>query len=313
MLRTAANLLLILIVFIPAACVEIPHEPGSQPAKTPENVDSPSGPAPPARAQSRSVVREEKAYRIERVDFNPISARLWRPTGGGPHPAILLLPGIWGDRNMEDFANRLVKEGFVCLQLSSERYLQRIRSQKKMTLDDLADLIHDQVVESDRMLGWLKEQEDVDPDRIGVLGVSIGAILATLLTEQDENIRAAAFVLGGGNLPEIMAAPQGYVKRRLRNRIMTENGLNEEQFKKAAVDSFERVDPLSFPGRLEAGRILMVNGRFDNVIPYKNAKELWMELGRPDWLVLPAGHYTASFFLSYITHRVADHFVQQFG
>jgi dipeptidyl aminopeptidase/acylaminoacyl peptidase len=174
----------------------------------------------------------------------------------------------------------------------------------------LADTIKLQVTEAKQLLHWLSAQPSVDPDRIGILGMSIGAIIASLLAESDDHIQAAAYILGGGNLSEIMASPQGYVKRRVREKIMTQNGMTPEEFQKAAAETLKPVDPLTFAGRLEPERIFMVNGRFDDVIPYKNAKELWNALGQPDWLVIPTGHYTASFFMPYIRHRISEHFIQ---
>jgi fermentation-respiration switch protein FrsA (DUF1100 family) len=135
--------------------------------------------------------------------------------------------------------------------------------------------------------------------------------VGSLLTESNDQITAAAYLLGGGNLPEILAAPQGYVKGRIRSRIMLHNGWSTEEFKKEAVTALKSVDPLTYAGRLDAKRILMVNGRFDQVIPYPNARELWEALGEPVWIVLPVGHYTASFFNRYVRYRVAGHFMAE--
>ena len=262
---------------------------------------------------NKSTLLKEDSYQIERINFNTHLSNYWRPLEEGKRPAILLLPAIWGDRYLEGFARKLVNNGFICLQMSSSRYLKRLRDVGSKGLDSLAEVIRYQLTEADQTLNWLIKQEEVDPDRIGVLGISIGAIIASLLTEQNENIEAAAYLLGGGNLPEIMVAPQGYVKKRLREQIMTSQGLTLEAFKREAIKSLTPVDPLQYAGRLDPNRIFMVNGRFDHVIPYENAKELWEALGQPTWLVLPAGHYSASFFLSYIRHRVKKHFVEQLG
>ena len=302
----------LLILPLTASCIEYPYEAGNVQRPHHRSIERLFEGAPAALSFKRTVVLKEKTYIVEQIQFNPISARLWRPVKEGKHPAILLLPAIWGDRYMEGFARKLVQEGFICLQLPSRRYLDRVRSQDQIKVEDLAQLLRSQVIEADQFLAWLYKQPHVDTDRIGVMGISIGAIIASLLTEQNDRIQAAAYVLGGGNIAEIMAAPQGYVKRKLRERIMSENGMTEAEFKEAAVRSFKIVDPLTYAGRLDAERILMINGRFDKVIPYKNARELWQALGQPNWVVLPAGHYTASIFLRYVRHRVTDHFSDQF-
>lgn len=311
MKSTAQRILLLCFGLLITACVEYSHDPETiGPAKS----EAPalfSDQAQPLVLVTRSVANEEKTFVVEWIQFNPLMARLWRPVGEGPYPAVLLLPAIWGDRAMERIARELVEEGFVCLQLSSGRYFQRLHQLSEMELPALAETIRLQVAEADQLLRWLSAQPTVDPDRIGILGMSIGAIIASLLTESDDHVQAAAYILGGGNLSEIMAAPQGYVKRRLRERIMSQNGMTQEEFQKAAAETLRPVDPLTFAGRLDPKRIFMVNGRFDKVIPYKNAKELWNALGRPDWVVIPTGHYTASFFMPYIRHRISQHFIQR--
>lgn len=302
---------LLFVGLLITACVEHSHDPETIGPVQSEAPALSIDPAQPLVLVTRSVALEEKTFLVEGIQFNPFMARLWRPVGEGPHPAVLLLPAIWGDRVMERFARALVEEGFVCLQLPSSRYLQRLRQLSEMELPALAETIRQQVVEAEQLLHWLSDQPMVDPDRTGIMGMSVGAIIASLLAESDDHVHAAAYILGGGNLSEIMAAPQGYVKKRLRQRIMSRNGMTPEEFQKATAEALRLVDPLTFAGRLDPKRILMVNGRFDNVIPYKNAKEFWLALGQPDWLIIPSGHYTASFFMPYIRHRISQHFTEQ--
>lgn len=273
-------------------------------------MDSPFKFASPSVSRARTVLVKEEAYLIEETQLDSFSVRLWRPRGQGARPAVLLLPAIWGNRVIERFAQHLVSKGFACLQFSSQGYLDRLRGQSRMKIDSLAEMIRRHVIETGQAFQWLSMQPEIDPDRIGILGISIGAIIATLFAETDGHIQAASYLLGGGNLPDIMVAPKGYVKGRLRKRIMSENGMSEAEFKHEAIRAFKPVDPLTYAGRIDPDRILMVNGRLDQVIPYRNAKQLWNALGQPDWVVLPAGHYTASFFIRYIRYRVSKHFVE---
>jgi pimeloyl-ACP methyl ester carboxylesterase len=303
---------IVFLIFSTVGCTEHTYDPHTDQNPKTEPSSLTIDHAPPLNLITRSVVGREKNFLIEQIQFGSFSARYWHPDGEGFHPAILLLPAIWGDGYMDRLAQDLTERGFACLQFPSHRYLDQLRGLSRMKMDSLAETLRQQVAEAGQVLHWLSTQPGVDPERIGILGTSIGAIIASLLTEADGRIQAAAYLLGGGNLPEIMVAPQGYVKKRVRERIMSENGLTEDEFKKSAVQSLQRVDPLTYAGRLDAGRILMVNGRFDQVIPYDNARELWDALGQPDWVILPAGHYTASFFFRYIRHRVTKHFIEQF-
>ncbi len=310
MRRLIGTLAFSLLLFSAAACIEYPNRHRETSGMRTRPILSLQNPGTEYQVIQKTVFHRDDGYIVEEVHLGTMMVRVWQPEGNGPFPAILLLPGIWGDRIISGFAQELVAKGFVCLQFSSQRYLTGLRS-AAARLDTLAALIQQQVVEAAQLVDWLSRQPSVDPKRIGLLGISLGAIVGTLLTEANQEITAAAYLLGGGNLPEIMISPQGYVKGRIRDRIMLENGWNAEEFKRQAVSALKPVDPLTYAGRLDSERILMVNGRFDKVIPYPNARELWEALGQPDWIVLPAGHYTASFFDRYIRYRVGQHFLKQ--
>lgn len=308
--RLNQAILFLLLFLSMAACIEYPNRHRETPGVRTNPIFSLQDPGPPYQVIQRTVFHQDDGYLVEEVQLGAMTVRVWQPEGDGPFPAILLLPGIWGDRIISGFAQELVKKGFICLQFSSQRYLTGLRS-AAVRLDTLAELIRLQVAEAAQLVDWLSRQPSVDAKRIGLLGISLGAIVGTLLTEANGQIEAAAYLLGGGNLPEIMASPQGYVKGRIRDRIMLANGWSAEEFKREAITALKPVDPLTYAGRLDPERILMVNGRFDKVIPHSNARELWKALGQPDWIVLPAGHYTASFFDRYIRYRVARHFLEK--
>src|SRR5438067_5054764 len=50
---------------------------------------------------------------------------------------------------------------------------------------------------------WLREQPSVDPERIGTVGISLGAVVAHLAMGTDDRLGAGVALLGGGNLPRL--------------------------------------------------------------------------------------------------------------
>src|SRR5438132_1321942 len=50
---------------------------------------------------------------------------------------------------------------------------------------------------------WIMRQPDVDPRRIGVVGVSLGAIITHLTMGRDSRLSAGVAVLGAGDLPDL--------------------------------------------------------------------------------------------------------------
>ena len=47
---------------------------------------------------------------------------------------------------------------------------------------------------------WLAARPDVDPERLGVSGISLGGIVSALAAAVDPAIREGAFLLAGGDL-----------------------------------------------------------------------------------------------------------------
>src|SRR5439155_12144125 len=51
---------------------------------------------------------------------------------------------------------------------------------------------------------WLRSRETVDSDKIAVLGISLGAILAHLAMAEDDRIGSGVAIVGGGNVADIV-------------------------------------------------------------------------------------------------------------
>jgi len=101
---------------------------------------------------------------------------LYLPKDSAPGAAICALPGLGeGTRSLESLATPLAERGFVVLvvELSTLEY------------PDLLALVPSGVA-------YLAAHSQVDPQRIGVLGVDLGADLAIRSASGDEQVRAVA-------------------------------------------------------------------------------------------------------------------------
>ena len=104
----------------------------------------------------------------------PLALDLYRPSAGGPHPAVLVIHGGgWesGSREMErPFAKRLAAAGFVAVPVS---YRLGESGRFPAALHDLKAAVR-----------WLRAhaaEHGIDPARIGAVGGSAGGQLAALL------------------------------------------------------------------------------------------------------------------------------------
>ena len=229
-------------------------------------------------------------------------------------PAIVLLPITSGDYITENLARYFVDKGFIVLRFPSRNELG-IFSDENKDLTHFRQVLRDDVLNVRRGLRWLKDHPDVDSKRIGMMGISLGAILTSLMIEIDPDIQAAVLFLGGGNLPEIFRTSKerpiaGYRERHFQKKLAKNNPTDEEwkQFLEEAKHDLGKVDPLRYPSLLTPARILMVNGFFDAVIKRSYTKELWNHLGEPNLIYLPAGHYGSVLFFHYARYKSLKHF-----
>ena len=75
-------------------------------------------------------------------------------------------------------------------------------------------------------------------------------------------------------------------------RAMEERGMTRSKL--AAL--WAAGNPTSYAGRSQAHRLLMLNARYDLLLPRKFTEELWQTHGQPPIRWLPAGHRTAFLF-----------------
>jgi hypothetical protein len=144
---------------------------------------------------------------------------------------------------------------------------------------------------------------EVDPDRIGILGLSLGGILGAVLTAVEPRIRAASICLAGGDLPALlMDTTEGrivdWTEKRLAKEGLTRRRLEDDL--RASLSS----DPALLGGHVDPARVFLVTAGLDEVMPRRNSDLLWESLGRPKRLTIPLGHYTAALAFDLILNDV---------
>ncbi len=239
----------------------------------------------------------------------------YRPKGlKVENPALILLPITNGNVVTENLAHYFVSKGFIVLRFPSRSELSALKNVYH-ALTRFSQIIRDDVMNIKRGLQWLKEQPEVDAGRIGIMGISLGAILSSLMIELEADIRAAVLFLGGGNLAGIFQTSKEKPIAQFRERRFAQgisqgslDGKDLEEYLQEMKSVLDPIDPLRYPSLLAAERILMVNGYFDAVIDRRYARALWNHLQRPSLIYIPTGHYGSILFYHYARFRALRHF-----
>ncbi|MGH8014295.1 MAG: dienelactone hydrolase family protein [Candidatus Binataceae bacterium] len=118
-----------------------------------------------------------------------------RPSGGGPHPAVIVVQEWWGlDDHIKDVARRFASESYYAL--APDLYS---RQGNKVTKDpNVAGELMGKLKMNDGIddllstIDWIKRQTSANGSRIGVVGFCMGGSYATLLPCVSGDIKAAA-------------------------------------------------------------------------------------------------------------------------
>ena len=55
-----------------------------------------------------------------------------------------------------------------------------------------------------RAVAWLASRPEIDPNRLGVTGISLGGIVSSVAAAVDPTLNRGAFLLAGGDLAQIL-------------------------------------------------------------------------------------------------------------
>lgn len=191
-----------------------------------------------------------------------------QPDGEERYPAILFIHGHqWPERPgglaYIEYGRlaRMRDKGYVAAAVSQPGY-----GESNSDKDFCGPIAQKAVLAAIR---FLRKQPFVDPDRIGLLGYSRGAIVASMVAAQDT--RLAAVVLAAGMYDFNSGFPTGL--RGLDRNIRREAGTSDEAFK--ARSAVHHADRIKSP-------ILLLHGERDNRISSEQAKEFAEKLKAHD-------------------------------
>jgi hypothetical protein len=266
------------------------------------------------------IVRKKKGFVIKRVTFpsalpapgenNRVRGYYYQTEKEGISPVIIILPIAGGNyffsRKIAEF---LVSQGMNCLRLErgerlldSEGDIEIVRRKFIKTIIDVR-----------RSIDWLITQKEIDPERIGITGASMGAFLSSIVAEIDPRIRSSVFILGGGNLARLLSQSRERTIRSFRKVVMKKEKLREEQFFQLVSQKLKDIDPLTYAGRLSPETVLMVNTVNDLVVPRECTLEFWTAIGEPELIWLPFTHTSSFFAFRYARGKTVEHFQRTLG
>jgi dienelactone hydrolase len=197
-------------------------------------------------------------YDLELVDeVERVPAVMLMPHAHRAVPAALLLHGFRSEkeRMADSVGLALMTRGVCALSIDLPMHVARgdVASLRVNNPMQLVNTWRRAVREAALALEYLCTHPSVDPDRVGIVGYSLGSFLANIVAATDPRVRAVVLA-ASGDLPD---------------------GLPFETLVRTVVN------PLRAVRRVRGRPLLMVNGRFDRTVTPAQAERLFAAAAEP--------------------------------
>ena len=162
-----------------------------------------------------------------------------------------------------------------------------------------------------RLIDWLATREEVDQQRIGIIGFSMGALAAATIMGTDPRIETGVYMVGGAMFSEVMAQCRGKAGR-MRNHALRSFGWTQDEYRRFFEERFGPADPTQYAGHYNPDRILIIDARFDNCIPPVSRNALWELTGYPERITMLYRHKSAFYSLTPLGFNFARGIIYRF-
>ncbi|HQR05457.1 MAG TPA: alpha/beta hydrolase family protein [Gemmatales bacterium] len=261
---------------------------------------------------------EKEGYDVYTVTFpsavttkypenNTVHCEWYQPRGKGPFPATVVLDILDGSQKLTKVQSTiLVQKGIACLTVQMAYYGPRRPANSKIRLimpdiDHTLGAIRQTVLDNRRAAAWIASRPEVDENRLGMVGTSLGSFMGSLSAEMEPRFTKVAIILGGGGVVDAYYDhPQGDSVRKLWEST---GGTKEKLEQMIAI-----ADPITRAENLKDREVIMFAAKNDEIVPPTMCNRMWEALGKPKIIWYEAGHYTAILFITNALQHTIDHF-----
>lgn len=240
-----------------------------------------------------------------------------RTDGSGSRPGILILPVLRDRLSLASgtLARYLASHGFAALEVrSGTSFLDHVRVTQEGEDPTWEDVETEMIRDGRRGLDWLSGQHGVDPGRLGIIGISHGAMIGPCVMGADPRLRAGVFCMGGADEAMIVARSRERSVRRFRERIMRVYGLTDpEDLLRLAQQRVSLTEPMRYATHVDPRAVLLFKTRRDRAVVPEAQDKLWEALGRPRRITLPLGHLGFGLAFYYAARRAVDFLWERFS
>jgi dienelactone hydrolase len=277
-----------------------------------------------ARARSWSRYAVDFPLALPRSYYgegNTVRGELYRPAGNSSGSLAILIHG-WGDRILipcRMLAKSLAANGiaaYVPFLIFHPSRMPAVMKAKGYGLspEEWWDGYQTSVIEIRQVVDWAKDPAKPAFRKVSIIGVSLGGIVAAIAMGVEKRLDAGIFIDAGGNYetPAWRHSKQvggGQIDyRQAREQFAAYLAqVREKGFDGVAAPKRSYLtDPVTFAADIGRRPVMMINARWDEMIPKSATLDMWQALGRPPINWYPAAHASIWLFYPLIRRRILD-------
>jgi dienelactone hydrolase len=238
---------------------------------------------------------------------NTVYAEYYRPLRKGRFPAVIVLDITAGDQSLSrSIATYLAQHRVCALFVQMAYYGPRRPPNSRLRLlmpdvDHSLAAIRQTVLDLRAAAAWLESRPEVDGQRLGILGTSLGSFMATLTAEMEPRLGRLAVLLGGGG---VVDAYYDHPRAASYRKVYEALGGTKEKLAARIAPA----DPLTCAANLKDRRVLILAGKRDEIVPPRMAEALWKASGQQKIVWFDCTHYGAIVYIAPALQAVLEHF-----
>jgi len=199
--------------------------------------------------------------------------------GKPPFPVIILMHGL-GDSKSVDYIEAGTKyfldAGYAVLRLDISNHGDRYKYDYDFDLTEgyrywTRNIISQTVFDLRRAIDFISAHEELDQERIGYFGISLGGIIGTIFCSIEDRVKVPVIILAGGSL----------------HLMFGMDALSDD-----TQDYLSIIDPINFVEMISPRPLLMINAENDDIIPPLTSKLLFKSAKEPKQIIwYPTKHH----------------------
>lgn len=234
---------------------------------------------------SVNLLKDTTVYALYSVTFRSVhnqtvTALLSVPkTSENPHPVIILMHGL-GDRKTVDYVETgndyFLKSGYAVLRLDVAKHGKRYEDDYDFSFTGeyrywSREIIIQTVFDLRRAVDFIQTRKELDAERIGYFGISLGGIIGTVFSGVEPRVKVPVITLAGGDM----------------HLMFGMDALSDD-----TKYYLSMIEPNNFVEKIAPRPLLMINAENDDVVPPLMSKLMYKKAMEPKEIIwYPAKHH----------------------